>query len=278
MLRTLIPSATAAHPLQIDFVQVGRVGPLKERLSHLKTIPYTILAQTLEGAYEVRCQGRHAVVPPEGIFVIPANTPVEIVHHPTLSGMRARWLHVRYSYHGVLDFLSFYDTPLQLPAEPSRQIGDEIETVLKLQATPWHPGLPVLMHEAATRVLGILCNASAVNEQALRLESRQQRLLPVLNYLRNHLADALSVADLATVACLSPVHFHALFKDAFGVSPMRYLRSIRLDTASRMLAATDEPVARIAEANGFADAFHFSHAFSKRFGLSPRAYRQQIAE
>src|SRR5262245_6947391 len=58
--------------------------------------------------------------------------------------------------------------------------------------------------------------------------------------LRN-LARRITVAELAQVACLSPSHFHAQFKDCVGLTPHQYLLKLRLDCAARLLRESDLP-------------------------------------
>ena len=60
-------------------------------------------------------------------------------------------------------------------------------------------------------------------------------LEPLDAHIRQNLARRISVAELAQVACLSPSHFHAQFKDSVGLSPHQYLLKTRLDRAARLL-------------------------------------------
>ncbi len=277
MSKTLVPLASV-QPLQLDFVSTGELSPKFRAQVHVKTIPYTIFAQTIEGRYEVRCQGRHEFIPAGGVFVVPANTEVEIMHHAGRRDvMRARWAHLRFSYCGLLDYLSFFDIPLRLPRQAGLRVGNIIRQLMEIRKSVGPVAL-VRRHELSMRLLGIVCEVSPQIEDAGRLDARYERLQPVLRHIRMSLGSPLSVAALAAAVGLSPVHFHEVFRETFGVSPMRYVRGIRLEAASRLLAATDFPVARVAESVGFVDPFHFSRVFTRHFGLSPRAYRQQAVE
>lgn len=277
MSKTLLPLASG-HPLQLDFVRVGTLK-LKRMLTHVKRIPYTILAQTLEGSYEVRCQGGHEIIHSGGMCVIPADTPVEITHHPGSSGkMRARWTHLRFSHWGVLDFLSYYDIPLQIPTRAAHLIGREIGKILRLQKGENSISSLVNTHLAAMRVLSILCDTSRPNGEQSQVETMQTRFLAVLNFIHTHLSTSLTVANLAETANMSISSFHESFRDAFGLTPMRYVRELRFQSAARQLITTDEPVGIIANETGFPDAFHFSRAFSRRFGLCPTTYRKQFSD
>ncbi len=65
------------------------------------------------------------------------------------------------------------------------------------------------------------------------------------------------------------------FARIHGESPSRYLTKIRIDEAKRLLAATDEPIARVGELSGYPDQFYFSRTFRKEAGENPTEYRKK---
>ncbi len=87
----------------------------------------------------------------------------------------------------------------------------------------------------------------------------------------------LQVSDLAVEAGLSESHFAHRFQHYLHVSPKRWLQRRRIAKARTLLIS--EPCLRIndiAERCGFADPFHFSRAFSRRMGVAPSHWRQQV--
>ena len=95
----------------------------------------------------------------------------------------------------------------------------------------------------------------------------------VKNYVREHLADPISLADLADVAGQSPFHFARLFRAAVGVPPMRYVRRERVEAARTLLLTTPMPLRTIASAVGFRDEFELSRVFKRETGESPGSVR-----
>lgn len=83
----------------------------------------------------------------------------------------------------------------------------------------------------------------------------------------------LDLATVASAAHLSPKHFARTFKAVVGVPPMTYLQAVRVSRARAALTTSDQPVATIAHDHGFADAAHFSRAFRRAFGTTPREFR-----
>jgi len=72
------------------------------------------------------------------------------------------------------------------------------------------------------------------------------RLRRVLAYVEEHLADDITVADLANIACLSIFHFTRAFAATMGVPPHRYVSQGRLESAKAMIAAGRAPLSQIA--------------------------------
>ncbi len=114
----------------------------------------------------------------------------------------------------------------------------------------------------------------------LRLFGEQaQRKVGPLNierldaYIGAHLARRISVAELAQVACLSPSHFHAQFKDSVGYTPHQYLLKTRLDRAARLLRESALPLIRIAEECGFSSQSALTTAMRRYLGLTPKRLR-----
>jgi len=108
-------------------------------------------------------------------------------------------------------------------------------------------------------------------------EQRQPRgtldLQRLDDYIGEHLARRISVAELAQQMCLSPSHFHALFKDCVGLTPHQYLLKARLDRAARLLRETRLPLVRIAEDCGFSSQSALTTAMRRYLGLTPKRLR-----
>lgn len=102
------------------------------------------------------------------------------------------------------------------------------------------------------------------------------RLRRVLDHIEAHLARDLTLAELAGVACLSPSHFSRAFKQAVGAGPHRYTVQRRVERAKGLLRDTEETLAGIAAAAGFADQSHFTAAFRREVGLPPGRFRAAL--
>jgi AraC family transcriptional activator of pobA len=95
--------------------------------------------------------------------------------------------------------------------------------------------------------------------------------------LEAHFLEHWRVADYARALAVSPTHLSRVARSALGVPASRLIDARVMREARRNLAYTNLPVATIAYALGFVDPAHFSRAFTRAEGLSPRAFRERLA-
>jgi AraC family transcriptional regulator len=105
----------------------------------------------------------------------------------------------------------------------------------------------------------------------------RERLKRVVDYVEAHLDNALSLSDLAAVACLSPYHFSRCFKRSMGVAPHRYIMERRIERARTLLLHSDMPLTDIAAVVGFDSQAYFTSCFSREAGVSPGRLRRERA-
>lgn len=93
----------------------------------------------------------------------------------------------------------------------------------------------------------------------------------VIEYMKAHLRSPITLSEIVQVSGLPGRTLFKHFKDSLAVSPMRYLREIRLDEVRKALlrAEREEGVAAIAARWGFDHMGRFSSEYRKRYGESP---------
>jgi AraC family transcriptional regulator len=109
--------------------------------------------------------------------------------------------------------------------------------------------------------------------------SRQTYLLRinrVIDHIRDHLTEPLSLERLARVAHFSPYHFHRIFRALVGEPVHVFVRRLRLEKALySMVHGPKRTLTQIALANGFASSSDFSRAFRQAYGFSPREHSRE---
>jgi AraC-like DNA-binding protein len=123
-------------------------------------------------------------------------------------------------------------------------------------------------------VAGLLTAQPHTYTAALTAPERTLRPRPVhraVEHVHAHFAEPLTVTDLAAAAGSSVRRLQEAFDAHLGISPMAYLRQVRLDEARRLLAAGGTGVTDAAIACGFGHLGRFAAAYRERFGELPSA-------
>ncbi len=115
--------------------------------------------------------------------------------------------------------------------------------------------------------------AAVSGEEQTSLSYRHSKLGAVLDFIDAHLAEEMTIAELADIVHHHPNYFVRFFKRQLGTTPMTYIYERRLEKAKRLIASTDMPIGEVAQATGFHDIFHLSKNFKKSVGIAPTEYR-----
>lgn len=99
------------------------------------------------------------------------------------------------------------------------------------------------------------------------------RVARVLAWIEQHLAEPITLADLAQVAGVSAPHLRRLFRSAVGSSPQAAVLGARLRRAADLLTTSDESITAIAFHVGFNDSNYFARQFRQVMGTSPSDWR-----
>ncbi|MCL4691473.1 MAG: AraC family transcriptional regulator [Candidatus Hydrogenedentes bacterium] len=100
----------------------------------------------------------------------------------------------------------------------------------------------------------------------------------VRRYVRENLVDHLNLDMLAEACNLNKFHLVRQFRAITGLTPMEYVRSVRLDTAFRLITETELPLREIAPQVGFSDEYHLSRLLKHRYGRGARELRKSSFE
>lgn len=98
-----------------------------------------------------------------------------------------------------------------------------------------------------------------------------------LDMIEDFLDTDISLDSLAKELGMSVRHFTRLFVRSTGLPPYRYLLGRRIARAKVLLREPTLSLADIAQACGFADQSHFTRAFTGAVGVSPGAFRRDVA-
>lgn len=98
----------------------------------------------------------------------------------------------------------------------------------------------------------------------------------ILRYIDSNLDRKFTIEELSQNFFLGKTQLIKVFKDKYGVTPIKYAQLQRIETAKYYLAKTDEPISTLHYKLGFDDTKYFSKLFKKVTGISPSEYRDTI--
>ena len=95
-------------------------------------------------------------------------------------------------------------------------------------------------------------------------------------WLMPRLGKTLSVEQMAEAMAVSPRTLHRQLMKETGLSPAAWLRRLRVESASRLLAHPTLSIKQIAQRSGFGDEYNLRRAFNLELGISPSQYRARL--
>lgn len=183
------------------------------------------------------------------------------MRHESLVSVGPRWkpgeteggcLHL-----GSSDFVLLLDKVRRMEAELENQALESriaalayfllIITLLRRQSRPWESSGSVVAGHRVSRAL---------------------------EFIEEHFSDPITLEEIVNHSHVSRRHFFRLFEQAVSVTPMEYLKKLRLQKAASMLLTTKDSITRVAFACGFNDSNYFSSLYHKEFGVSPSQFKK----
>lgn len=102
-----------------------------------------------------------------------------------------------------------------------------------------------------------------------------ERIKQMLAFIEDHLGDTLNTENIARSAALSASECLRCFHATIGVTPIQYVRRLRVQKAAQLLKSTQEKISDIAAQCGFQDMSYFAKAFREIMGCTPTQIRQK---
>ena len=98
----------------------------------------------------------------------------------------------------------------------------------------------------------------------------------LMDYMEEHISDPnLKIEDLADAVNLGRTVFYGKIKAIVGMTPIDFVRHIRIQRAEQLIAKSKDTFSSIAYSVGFADPKYFTKCFKKETGMTPSEYRQK---
>lgn len=176
------------------------------------------------------------------------------------------------------DFLAdaFYKDDQEVMAS-GQPIYNQVELVSAADGTlDWLCTSKVPLRNREGEVVG-MAGISRIISDSDAVYANHPEMLRIVDYVRTHYREKVSVADMARVAGISVSSQERLFRKTFGLTPLMYLRKTRLNAACKLLRETLTGLAEIAVQCGFNDQTNMTRAFRLELKITPLRYRRRFS-
>ena len=108
--------------------------------------------------------------------------------------------------------------------------------------------------------------------------STNRQCATVRHYIDQHFKEALTLDQLAEEGHMNKYYLSHAFKREYGISPINYMISKRIEESKYLLAETDLSLSQISQLLGFSSLSYFSQVFRKTQSMPPMEYRQNARQ
>jgi len=245
-----------AHTAKLIGVRRWRHGPEWHPKPH--SHPFCEIIIVLQGAERARVNGKLFVCETGQVLLYPPGQ----VHE--------EWLHSGPTLEFYCVEFHWRACPKQMPS----LIVDRQGRVRELAR--WLNNERLLVYAGDETYRNLLLRMLVGELVRLVVSPSQEVVDRVRAFVRENLKEEMGLDDLAASCGLNKYHLVRKFRHLTGLTPMEYVRSVRLETAHRLLMETSLPLREIAPCVGLGDEYHLSRLLKSRYGRGARELRRQM--
>ncbi len=222
------------------------------------------------GGGELFYRGVHHDTPRTSLFIV---HPGEVHSNQTETGCSFRSMYIDpelirrtvSEVEGRPQSLPFFPNPMVLDSEITRQYQ-------KLHASLENAATTLERESIVIEMLSQLLTRYAQRKFRLKSPGREHAAVArVREYMNEFHSYNLSLAELASIANLSPFHFTRVFASEVGMPPHAFLMQVRVAKAKKLIRS-GLSLSSVAAQTGFADQSHFIRHFRRLLKITPGAY------
>ncbi len=234
------------------------------------TYHYDKIYYILEEECYIEIEGRKYTGKPGDFFLIPAGTK-----HSFCNVEENRINH--YFFHFSLEangmpILKKLNLPDCINIGMNEEIINLCESILQF-STLDDVGSALMLKGQLLQLVAfyIMLNES---EQKIEIADEDENLKKVIHYINKNLDKNICLEELAEIAQMHPTAFIRLFKKQYGLPPIKYVQTKKMEYAKYLLEYTQIQISQIASMVGFQELSHFSKNFKLYAGYSPKISRE----
>lgn len=106
-------------------------------------------------------------------------------------------------------------------------------------------------------------------------DSKKKKIAAATEHIQSHfLEEDISIEHLASLCGMSSTYFRRLFSEIYGISPLKYINSLKIEHAKELLMSDMYPIEEIASVCGFSDGCYFRRVFKAQTDTTPTEYKR----
>lgn len=164
-------------------------------------------------------------------------------------------------------------SPIYTPISP--EYGDKLKEELLYIAQQNGTSSPLHILGHLYLALDLIVNGSSLRRKVQGGRLREFYAHEAITYIEHNYSHPITIEDLAQQCNLDRSYFGKIFRDTMGKSPQEFLIQYRMSRAAELLKSDNLSIGEISQQVGYVNQLHFSRAFKKTYGISPREYRQK---
>ncbi len=182
------------------------------------------------------------------------------------------WICTKSGHYCIIEFecQKKLDTILRFPIKNSASI---LKIMKNLESKRLRKA-PMYEMESIKDTYAIILKLCEALEEQYIPSQKLKKLAPAMEYISQNYNTEIRNDDLAKLIGVSTVYFRKLFTEIYGVSPINYIKQLRINKAKEMLRSDYGSITDIATSLGYLNIYDFSRDFKKHVGVSPRKYAE----
>ena len=233
---------------------------------HISNPSYSRLYYVVDGSLTVKpVQGTQISLTKGNCYLLPANYSY---HYATKEYMECICFYVKLCNYDGIDMLGKLQKLLF--GTFSREVSERYLSLLQSSEVADDLKLCQSVYQSLLTLI-------EENQISLTVKPYSECVQNIIQYMESHLSVQLTEDEIAEYSHMSRSMLSRVFKQETGMTVAQYIDSAIMTRAEQMLLYRDKTVAEISNEFGFCDQSYFARVFKKKFGVSPRKYKQTIA-
>jgi len=176
-------------------------------------------------------------------------------------------------FEGIKEMIAQASKGIKIFGETKKIIAEKLQSLTSAKGFEKVEALLRIMHLISISLEKSFIVNNEVNEFG---SQNSDRLINVINFIKNNLHEQISLKQVADIACMTEQSLCRYFKKRTKMSFSQYLLDLRMANARKILIELDKPISDIAYLCGYNSSSHFCKVFRDHTGQSPYQYKAGI--